>query len=496
MVESLYGITREEKGKKHIYLLPGQKLDDGELVNPTFRVQCDRSIKDASEKNTIWRFDKSTVEKSSKGTHYIARGSKMGNVMVLDTMKTICQIPSKDDSTVVDCIFAVAVSISRPSGFYVGGREGEIAYYSEDMSCRPILVDDSYIEPDLFPTGGGKTKKGVLEDLLFGSSGYKKEIFGFETLEEYEKLKAKKSRRRTRKTTATPGESGEETMPTPTWIETIFEDSTLKCPTAKGDGFYMSDEKWKLLIRNIKRHVNTLIVGPAGTGKTSCISQAASRLGLPLYIFDMGAMIDPISSLLGVHRLKDGHSVFDYAQFTKVIQEPCIILLDELNRAPMGAGNILFPCLDDRRTLPIEIASGDGVRDIKIHPEVTFIATANIGSEYTGTSVLDRALVNRFFPLELSHLSEKVEMEVLQTRTGVTKEESDMIVKVANTLRGMNKKMEISMAVSVRETLMISNLVKDGWGLGDAMKAVYLPLYEGTDSEGERSKILKVLASY
>lgn len=144
-----------------------------------------------------------------------------------------------------------------------------------------------------------------------------------------------------------------------------------------------------------------MIIGPTGSGKTSCVKEVCSRMGIPLHVFDMGSMIDPISNLLGVHRLEDGKSIFDYAKFTKVIQEPCVILLDELNRSSLGANNVLFPCLDDRRELNVEIACGKGVRSIKIHPEVTFIATANIGSEYTGTNMIDRALLNRFFLLNL-----------------------------------------------------------------------------------------------
>lgn len=464
--ESLYGILKIDGGKKHIYLLPGQELEDGTKVDPSLRVQCDRTTKDSADENTLWKFKTECIKVHTKGTHYTLSGGEMKNISTLTKDTQLVKITS-------DLGYLYVFSTTYLTGSFIVTQNCEeiIRYYTG----RPVIVDKE-----------SRSSKLIVESILDECKDDSSitNFLGFSTLEEFDS-----------KEKSVDGEEIKE-VHIPTWKEITFKDPRLKCPNPKTDGFYMSDDKWKLLIRNIKRKVNTLILGPAGTGKTSCIKQAADKLGLPLYIFDMGAMIDPISSLLGVHRLKDGRSIFDYAQFTKAIQEPCIILLDELNRAPIGAGNILFPCLDDRRTLPIEIASGEGVRDIKIHPEVAFLATANIGSEYTGTSVLDRALVNRFFPLELSHLKDKVEKEVLQVRTGITTEQSEMIVKVANTLRNMNDKMEISMAVSVRETLMISNLVKDGWNLGEAMKAVYLPLYEGSDSEGERSKIFKVLASY
>lgn len=281
-----------------------------------------------------------------------------------------------------------------------------------------------------------------------------------------------------------------------TIFESIVTDKSLKAPTSTEDGFFMSTDDWRLLVRNIKRHINTMIIGPTGSGKTSCVKEVCERMGIELHIFDMGSMIDPISSLLGVHRLEAGKSVFDYAKFTEVIQRPCVILLDELNRASLSCNNVLFPCLDDRRKLSIEIACGKGAREIKVHPEVTFIATANIGSEYSGTNTMDRALVNRFFPLELGCIPSKEESAVLKKRTGVDSKTSDLIVTIANNIRSLANKEEISVSLSIRETLMVANLVSDGWDLGKAMEMIYLPLYEGTKTDGERSTVYKTISTY
>lgn len=278
--------------------------------------------------------------------------------------------------------------------------------------------------------------------------------------------------------------------------EKITSDAKLSAPTSTGDGFFVSNDDWRLLVRNVQKHINTMIIGPSGVGKTSVVKELCSRLGLQLHTFDMGAMIDPMSSLLGVHRLEKGGSVFDYAKFTQVIQEPCVVLLDELSRAPLSSLNILFPCLDDRRCLSVDIAGSKDVRDIKIHPEVTFIATANVGAEYTGTNSMDRALVNRFFPLELGCIPSIEEEKVLIKRTGITADKSKLIVKIANNIRSLSNKQEVSTSLSIRETLMVAGLVNDGWNVGKAMEMIYLPLYEGTKMEGERSTIYKTISSY
>ena len=43
---------------------------------------------------------------------------------------------------------------------------------------------------------------------------------------------------------------------------------------------------------------------------------------------------------------------------------------------------------------------------------------------------------------------------------------------------------------------MVAELVSDGWSISDAMQSVYLPLYEGSKTEGERGTVYKILTSY
>jgi nitric oxide reductase NorQ protein len=236
-----------------------------------------------------------------------------------------------------------------------------------------------------------------------------------------------------------------------------------------------------------------MMVGPSGTGKTELVLLACKKLGLECNVYDMGSMYDPVSGLLGVHRLqKGGESVFDYAKFTQDIQKPGVILLDELSRAPVTTNNILFPCLDSRRMLPVEMAGGEDLRSIQVHPDCVFVATANVGAEYTGTMSLDRALVGRFFPLELDYMPLDCEVKVLSKRCGIRQEDAENIASVAGTVRSLYGKQEISCTISTRETLAAARLVADGWTSLEAMELTFLPLFEGTRTEGERGVIAKI----
>lgn len=105
------------------------------------------------------------------------------------------------------------------------------------------------------------------------------------------------------------------------------------CPSETETGFHVEPETWYLLIRNIIRGENTLLIGPTGSGKTEIVKHIATAMDKVLNYQDMGTVQDAQSALLGVHRLnKDGHSDFDYAPFVGHIQKEGIVLLDELNR--------------------------------------------------------------------------------------------------------------------------------------------------------------------
>lgn len=127
--------------------------------------------------------------------------------------------------------------------------------------------------------------------------------------------------------------------------------------------------------------------------------------------------------------------MFDYAKFTQDIQKPGVVLLDELSRAPVTTNNILFPCLDSRRSLPVEIAGGKDMRAIRVHPECCFIATANIGAEYTGTMIMDRALMNRFFAMKLSYLAQTDEVQLLVKRCDIKPDHARKISLVCSEIR-------------------------------------------------------------
>lgn len=268
-------------------------------------------------------------------------------------------------------------------------------------------------------------------------------------------------------------------------------------PKVEDIGFHIEPDMWFLLCRNVLRGENTLLIGPTGSGKTEILNHLAKAMERELHIQDMGTVQDAQSALLGVHRLnKEGHSVFEHAPFVGHIKSGGIVLLDELNRSPLAANNILFPCLDKRRYLPVDVASEDAERKISVHEDTVFFATANLGSEYSGTHAIDRALLDRFFPIELSYPREEDEIRVLKLRTGIEEKAATAIVRVSNEIRKQYKEQELSSTVSVRHNLQAASLIADGFEIDKAMLSTIMPLFEDSIGVSERSKVLSIISAF
>jgi MoxR-like ATPase len=65
-----------------------------------------------------------------------------------------------------------------------------------------------------------------------------------------------------------------------------------------------------------------------------------------------------------------------------------------------------MPVLDQGQRY-LRLDEADGQQTIKVAQGVTFIATANIGNEYTATRQLDKALMDRFTVIEMDLLNKE-----------------------------------------------------------------------------------------
>ena len=263
----------------------------------------------------------------------------------------------------------------------------------------------------------------------------------------------------------------------------------------------MKELKWKYLIRSAVRAKNIMMTGPAGCGKTMAAKALVNALDRPDFYFNLGATQDPRATLIGNTMFdKEKGTYFSESSFVKAIKTPnAVILLDELSRAHPDAWNILMTVLDGgQRYLRLDEAEGSPI--VKVADGVTFIATANIGNEYTSTRVIDRAILDRFVIIEMDVLNDSEEFGLLKYMfPDVNEDDLKAVAEIAHHTRtqAMSDSGKVTAMVSTRASVEMAGLLYDGFDLFESAEISIFPFFSndgGVDSE--RTYVKQLVQKY
>lgn len=284
-------------------------------------------------------------------------------------------------------------------------------------------------------------------------------------------------------------------------------DFLVKCIDLKPDNLVISDTKWKYLVRSVLRGKNVLMVGPTGCAKTLAAQTVAYKIGKPekFFYFNLGSTQDARSALIGNTGFKkDTGTLFNESTFVKAIRtENAIVLLDEISRAHHDAVNILMTVLDPiQRYLRLDEKEDSEV--VKVATGVTFIATANIGSGYTATRIMDRALLDRFpVKIEMLPLDKEEEFKLMIEQFNISdegiKNSLNSIIEIASHTRNQVKLEDgkLTNFLSTRSVVEMTELLIDGFTLLEiADNAIYPNFASEGGADSERTYIKQLVQKY
>jgi len=273
------------------------------------------------------------------------------------------------------------------------------------------------------------------------------------------------------------------------------------CVDKRPDTLYMEDLNWKFICRNVYRGRNMMLTGPTGTGKSQTAIAVAKALGKELFYINLGATQDPRGTLIGnTHFSKEAGTFFNESAFVQALKKPgTVILLDEISRAHPEAWNILMTVLDPgQRYLRLDEAVG--APTVKVAEGVSFIATANLGSEYTAVRVMDRALIDRFTIAEIPFLNQTQEVSLLkQIYPTIDSQAAENIAEIAGQTREelTSDTARISTMISTRAVIEMAGLLDDGFSLAECAQVSIYPLFSNDGGmQSERTFVKQLVQKY
>jgi gas vesicle protein GvpN len=219
--------------------------------------------------------------------------------------------------------------------------------------------------------------------------------------------------------------------------------------------------------------------GPAGTGKSTLAKHLAGKMGRPISLIH-GDEEMTTSNLVGGeagYRFKKVRDNFISSvlkeeesmtknwvdnRLTQACKYGFTLIYDEFTRSRAEANNVLLSILQDRMLTVSSDATNDSPY-IDVHPDFNAIFTSN-PEEYAGTHKSQDALRDRMITIDLDYPDYQTEAEIIQHKSQLNMDISELIVKIVRTLRNSGEcefSPTIRGGIMIAKTLKVMNLVPE-----------------------------------
>lgn len=208
---------------------------------------------------------------------------------------------------------------------------------------------------------------------------------------------------------------------------------------------------------------HVMMVGPAGTGKSTIAEQAAEALSLPSYSISLSPQT-PASQLLGYMQ-----ATGDYVPslFRKAYETGGVFHFDEMDNAHPSVLAVINSALaNGHMAFPDQM--------VKRHPDFRAIASANTygrgaNRAYVGRQAIDAATLDRF-SIETIDVDESLENELCHS-IGLETDQVERVLKFVRELRANVEAHSLPIVISPRASVGMCRLLAAGRSWESAVEA-------------------------
>lgn len=217
------------------------------------------------------------------------------------------------------------------------------------------------------------------------------------------------------------------------------------------------------VITSLMAEEHVLMVGPAGTGKSTIAEQAAKALGLESYSISLSPQT-PASQLVGYMQ-----ATGDYVPslFRKAYENGGVFHFDEMDNAHPSVLAVINAALaNGHMAFPDQM--------VKRHPDFRAIASANTygrgaDRKYVGRQALDAATLDRF-TIETIDVDESLENELCHS-VGLESAQVERVLKFVRKVRQNVADHAMPLVISPRASMGMVKLLKAGRSWESAVDA-------------------------
>jgi len=250
---------------------------------------------------------------------------------------------------------------------------------------------------------------------------------------------------------------------------------------------YKPRPEYKIMVDALEHGENVMLIGEAGTGKTSGVKFYASQAKLPFLHISCDNLLE-FGEVLGYQGLKNGNTHFTEGALIKLACEnPAIVLFDEITMIDAGKNGRLNVFAENRKFF-VKEANGGAGRYYTLHPKTKIVFAGNPPTAlYVGAGKLNIALISRtrviwtptFTPAELKRIFNG-------------EPRSDEVIKFYTEAKEAIETQKLRTTFSIRDVKKIFDALKRGYSIKDALTTSYLNAVKMTAGQEVYDSFLKL----